>query len=338
MADACVLVTGATGFVASNFVRHLAEQGYQVVAYDVASPHSVVLQYWEPVAERIVFEQGSVIDRERISSVMGRHAPSLILHAAAVTAVDPVTETRQGAQMVEVNIMGTLRLLEAARHSSVRRMLYISSSGVYGTDSREGPISETAAIPEEGVGLYSLSKIASERLCLRYAELMDVDVVIGRLSGPYGPMERDTGVRPIMSPIYRLACAALQQDVVRIRKSEAQFDWTFTLDLARAARQLLEARVLRHRLYNLSGGQPYTLAEVATALEGILGRPAFDWVDPDGLEPVDVDIDFGRRHLDITRLRCDVGFAPAYALEDGLKLSMPWWRAMLASEDRLVRH
>jgi UDP-glucose 4-epimerase len=337
MASGGVLITGATGFVGSNFVLHLAEQGYPVVAYDVSAPHPVVRQFWNSVSSRTIFEQGSVTDAQRLSEVVNRHAPSLIVHAAAVTAVDPITETMQGAQMVEVNIMGTLRLLEVARHSSVRRILVISSSGVYGVAPSDAPIPETAPLPEDRIGLYTISKITSERLCLRYAELMGVDVVTGRLSGPFGPMERDTGVRPIMSPIYQLASAALTQKAVRVRTQDSLFDWTFTLDLALAARLLLEAPTLRHRVYNLSGGQPYTLAEAVGALDSVLGGGGFVWVDNNAPEPVDVEIEVGRRHLDITRLRCDAGFAPAYTLLDGVRMSMPWWRAMLAYEGRRVR-
>jgi UDP-glucose 4-epimerase len=217
-------------------------------------------------------------------------------------------------------------------------MLYISSSGVYGLAPSDTPIPETAPLPADGIGLYTISKISSEQLCLRYAELMGVDVLIGRLSGPYGPMERDTGVRPIMSPIYRLASAALTSDRVRVKRQDAVFDWTFTLDLALAARLLLEAPTPRHRVYNLSGGRPYALAEVVDTLNDVLGGAGFEWVDRDTAEPVDVDIDIGRRHLDITRLRCDTSFAPAYNLEDGLRMSAPWWRAMLTSQSHGVGH
>jgi nucleoside-diphosphate-sugar epimerase len=268
---------------------------------------------------------------------MRDHTPSSIVHAAAITAVDPATERSLGARMVEVNVVGTLRLLEVARQSKVRRMLYISSSGVYGSTQVADPIPETAPLPDQELGLYTISKIAAERLCLRYAELMDVDVVVGRLSGPYGPMERDTGVRPIMSPIYQLATAALTQDDVRARAEDASFDWTCTLDLALAAQLLLEAETLRYRVYNLSGGEPSTPAEVVDALDRALGGISVAWVGRNDPERVDVDIAVGRRYLDITRLRGDTGFAPRYGLEQGLTMSLPWWRAMLASEGRLLR-
>jgi UDP-glucose 4-epimerase len=150
-------------------------------------------------------------------------------------------------------------------------------------------------------------------------------------------MERDTGVRPIMSPIYQLAAAALTQDIVRVRGGDSSFDWTCTLDLAHAARLLLEAETLRHRVYNLAGGEPSTPAEVVGALDRALGGISCEWVDRDDPGRADVDIAVGRRHLDITRLRSDTGFAPLYGLEDGLTLSLPWWRAMLASEGRLLR-
>ena len=279
----------------------------------------------------------AVMDAARLAVVLRRHSPNLILHAAAITAVDPASETNYGATMVEVNVVGTLRVLELARDAGVKRMLYISSSGVYGFAPFEAPIAETAQVPEEDIGLYAISKITAERLCLRYAELMGVDVIVGRLNGPYGPMERDTGVRSVMSPIYQVGCAALTRDKVRVRTRASAFDWTYTLDLALAARLLLEAKTLHHRVYNLSGGRSYTLADVIDAFGRVVNGVEFEWVDSDRSEPMDLDIGPGRRQLDVARLRSDVGFAPAYDLECGLRASMPWWRAMLASEGRVLQ-
>ncbi len=323
-----VLVTGATGFIGANFVLQLAQHGHSVIAYDLNPPIPLLEQYWAPCASRITFAQGSVTDAPRLTEIGKQYAPRAILHAAAITAVDPVTEARMAGRMVQVNLMGTVRLLELARQLNIRRMVYISSSGVYGAANPPGTILETTPLPPVS-DLYTITKRSSEEICARYHELLNLDVVVGRLNGPYGPMERDTGVRPIMSPIYQLARAALTKRTVRLRAKNRTFDWTYVLDLAEAVRLLLDADTLPHRVYNLSGGQVYPLSDVTHTLQELIPECSFQWVN-DG-EEADVTLDNmpERSPLDITRLREDVGYESAYPLTQGLTAALPWWRAMV---------
>lgn len=325
-----VLVTGATGFIGANFVYQLAKSGHRVIANDVNAPIPLLREYWAPYAERIVFEVGSVTDAARLNEIADVHGLEGIVHAAAITAVDPATEARLGARMLEVNIMGTLQLLELARRTRVRRLVYISSSGIYGFDDKN-TIPETAVLPTENLDLYTISKRTSEELCLRYAVLLEMDIVIGRLNGPYGPMERDTGVRPLMSPIYQLVRAALVQNEVRIRASDGVFDWTYVLDLATSVQLLLDAPRLPHRIYNLSGGTLYTLEQALDLLQEIL--PTFQYRRVEAGEAADIELHLPNRGaLDISRLESDVNYAPAFDLRQGLVTALPWWRKMVELE------
>ena len=128
-------------------------------------------------------------------------------------------------------------------------------------------IPETAPLPRERLELYGITKRASEELCLRYAELLNMDIAIGRLNGPYGPMERDTGVRPLMSPIYQIVQAALTRGTVRVRTPQGAFDWTHVLDLAESVRLLTMAPQLPNRIYNLSSGVRRPLSDVFEEFE-----------------------------------------------------------------------
>ncbi len=208
--------------------------------------------------------------------------------------------------------------------------MYISSSGVYGFDD-PNVIPETAELPRDRLELYGITKRASEELCLRYAELLGMSIAIGRLNGPYGPMERDTGVRPLMSPIYQIAQMAFTRDVVRIRETDGAFDWTYVLDLAESVRLLTMAPHLANQIYNLSSGVRLPLTEVVKEFAALLPPGRLELVD--GESEADLILSLPKRGaLSIARLNDDVGYKPAYDMKRGLETSLPWWRAMVELE------
>lgn len=325
-----VLITGGTGFVGANLVLHMAQSGYQVVAYDLSPPSPLVGRFWDLAKQQIVFEEGSVTDQRRLTEVAATYKPTDIIHAAAVTAVNTTAEASLATRLMEVNLLGTVRVLDLARDSGVRRFLYVSSGGVYGSTDPEVPLSEDS--PLQLVSLYAIAKETSERVCLRYRELFEMDVIVGRLGQPYGPMERETNVRSVLSPIYQMARAALQRGLVRLPKPDYQCDWTYTADLAEAIRQLLRASDLGHVVYNLSNGQPRWLSDVAKHLSVLIDGARFEWVDSAG--DIDLSSDPRRGPMAPTRLYSDVDFQPAYTLERGLEAALPWWREMVQAKPK----
>lgn len=322
------LVTGATGFIGANLVYELALHGHRVIAFDMHPPPPIVSRFWTPYQNAVVVETGSVTDAARLAALAAAHHPQTIIHAAVITAVDPISEARMAARMAEVNFMGTLQVLELARQAAIPRVIYISSSGLYGETDPAHVIHEDD--PLHVSGIYSITKQAGEALGLRYAERFGLDVIVGRLNGPYGPLERDTGVRPLMSPIYQLVHAALSRTNVRLSSADWSYDWTYTADLAAAIRLLAEGDRLQHRIYNLSGGQSWSLSAVTHQLEALLPDVQFTWVPPGAAADLTFDAFPQRGPLDISRLRADVGYVPAYDLARGIATALPWWQALLA--------
>jgi UDP-glucose 4-epimerase len=318
-----VLLTGASGFVASNLVLHLARHGYRVVAYDLVPPSPSVRRFWGEVSEQIAVEIGSVTDGRRLEAIGELYGPQIIVHTAAVTAVEPVTEAASAAEIAEVNLMGVVKLLDVARKLHVRRLFYVSSAGVYGSSEPGVPVPETA--PLQLGDLYAMTKEAGERFCIRYAELFDLDVVIGRLGQPYGPMERDRQIRSIMSPIYQLARTAITEGHVRVPLPDYTCDWTYTLDLAEAIRLLIASENLHHNVYNLSNGQTRSLSDVVGQLKLLIPGATFEWVGIDEAADIDTRSDPRRGPLEISRLLEDVSFRPVYDLAQGLGAALPWW-------------
>ena len=192
------LVTGGTGFVGSNIVKTLAQRGHEVVCFDLRPPDALVQRYFETYADRVTHVQGNILNMADLERAVSNHNVTKIVHAAVFTGIRPDIETEQSRSIVDINVTGTANLLDLARGLSIERFLYVSSGSVYG----EGR-SINEALHEDIIlyprSLYASTKYASELLTRRYGELHNFPTVSVRLSSPYGPMERVTGHRAIMS-------------------------------------------------------------------------------------------------------------------------------------------
>ena len=137
------LVTGGTGFVASNIVRMLAEQGEHVVVFDIALPSYLLLKYIEPWGSRITFIQGDILNQNALEAT-SQHKITKIIHAAVFTGILPHIESGRSKDIVAINVMGTTNVLELASSLSVERFVYVSSGSVYGDDHPDPIVTEAS--------------------------------------------------------------------------------------------------------------------------------------------------------------------------------------------------
>src|SRR5687768_12662466 len=126
-----ILVTGAAGFVGVNVVQALLERGDAVVAFDAGDFPPGADRALEGHASRLAIERGSVLEPARVGALFHTHAIERVIHAAAVTS-GPQREAREPANIVDVNLRGTINVLEAARAAGVARMIYVGSGAAYG--------------------------------------------------------------------------------------------------------------------------------------------------------------------------------------------------------------
>jgi len=273
MKQAVVLVTGGAGFVGSNLVRRLLENDTdtRVIVFD-RSADALAYALFAPFADRVTVHLGDITSPRSLFDVPGTELITHVAHTAMVAHV-PQWEIDDPTRFVNVNIVGTTNVLEWARQlPSLERFLYLSSGGVYGdatADSPEEPQPETG--PFNPPELYAISKYTSELIAYRYGALFGLDVRAVRLSWVFGPMERVTSSRTLMSPPYAIARAIIDDRPVRVtrRSLSAVGDFLSSEDISQALCSLLGAVEPRHTCYNVAAGELTSISDLLDLVAAI---------------------------------------------------------------------
>lgn len=316
-----ILITGATGFVMSGLARHLAERGHQVVAADLYPPDAGLRGHLDGLAGAVTFRQVDVTDPEAVRALIAEARPERIVHGAAITAIPPEAERGRFAETTEVNVLGTLHVLDAVRAAGARRTVVVSSGSVYGVRSDMNTVTEDTVPQPQGV--YPITKWAAEALARRYAAIHGLDVAVVRLASPFGAFERDTGSRPLLSAINDWSRAALRGETLRIGGPPGALrDPIYIDDVASGIAAVLLADRLPHDVYNVGWGTGATTEDTLAALARLLPGVKIERV-PD--EPSHWP-SLSRGVLASDRLRHDLGWTPAYDLDSGLAAYLSWLR------------
>ncbi|MEM7224724.1 MAG: NAD(P)-dependent oxidoreductase [Pseudomonadota bacterium] len=307
-----LLVTGGCGLAMSQVARAWLERDpeAEAILLDQAPPDPVVEAFFAPVAGRLTVLQGDLRDPDLWDRLP---AVSHVAHGAAVTSINRLTETDglEGAlPALEANIMGTARLLAwAARQSDLRRLVYVSSGSVYG-DAGPDPLPEEGFVAPEG--FYPISKYVGELLSGQAARQFGLPAVAVRLSGVYGPLDRETGTRAVKSVPYRLMHAALAGRALGVAGLAAVGDYISAGDVGQAIVALLNCPAPGHRVYNIAYGQSVALGDLLGLVERLVPGARFQQVAPEAAELV---CDPAQRRgrwgaYDIARMTEDCGWRP----------------------------
>jgi UDP-glucose 4-epimerase len=314
------LVTGGTGFVGSNIVRTLAQQGHDVVCFDLVGADALARKYIGPWSERVTFIQGDMLNKADLERAAAGRGITKIVHAAVYTGIRSDIERDRSRAIVDVNVSGTANLLDLACGLSLERFLYVSSGAVYGEGREDQALAEDAALYPRS--LYASTKYASELLTRRYGELHGFPTVSVRLSSPYGPMERVTGHRAVMSALYEWTGNVVRGEPVLVGDRSVGRDYTYVADTAAGIRAVLDAPSPSYDVYNVSAGPWVTLGDVIDSLLEL--RPSLRVVDDPTKEFEILRPGSARGVLDVTRLRDDLGFAPGFDLTAGIGDYLSW--------------
>lgn len=309
-----VLVTGSAGFVGSHLTEALLAKGHTVLGYDAFDPFYTPAQKRANLAAasrepgfRLI--EGDIRDGRRLQEALA--GVDAVYHLAALAGVRPSLDDPQ--RYVDINVGGTLTLLEACRGLQLRRLVFASSSSVYGINSNVPFREEDPTL--QPVSPYAASKIAGEALCHTYAHAYGLPAAAVRFFTVYGPRQR-----PDMA-IHKFARRIAAGEPVPVYgDGTSERDYTYVDDIVRGLIALLDAPFRGYEAINLGSGRLVRLAEVLALLERGLGRPARCQFLPE--QTGDVPLTFAS----IEKAYRLLGYAPQVSLEEGIARFVAWFR------------
>jgi UDP-glucose 4-epimerase len=308
---AAILVTGGAGFIGSHLVEELVRRGEQVrVLDDLSSGRRENLR---GVIDRIELIEGSVANPAAVEQAMT--GATCVLHLGARVSVPRSFEDPAGTHAV--NATGTLYLLVAASRARVSRVVYASSSSVYG----DGPsLPKEERMPPEPTSPYAVSKLVGELYCRLFHRGYGLETVSLRYFNVFGPRQDPTS--PYAAVIPRFVAAMLRGQAPTIFGDGKQSrDFTYVQDVVEANLRAVESRRAPGAVINVAGGQRHTLLQVVAMLNEILGTD---------IEPVFAPArqgDIRHSHGSIVLARGLLGYEPGVGVRDGLARTVEWFRA-----------
>jgi UDP-glucose 4-epimerase len=313
-----ILIFGGTGFVGLNIADALLTRGHVVTLFDRAGLAPAAA---ETYAERLTVVQGDITDRRAVEDVIAAGCDAIVL-GAAITA-GPERDAADPETILQVNLSAQLPILTAARRTGVGRVINLSSAAAYGNAAiKHARLDEETAC--DPVSLYAITKVTSERVAGRLAELWQFDIVSVRLSGVFGPWERATGVRDTPSPQAQML-DALHQGRATILPRPGIKDWIYAPDVADAMSMLIEAQRPQHRLYNISTGVEWSALEWGQHLAAL--HPDFVCRLAEAGEAATIDLhgSVDRAPLSITRMEQEFGWRARFGCSESATVLSTWW-------------
>ncbi|MEY3480974.1 MAG: hypothetical protein RIQ71_1749 [Verrucomicrobiota bacterium] len=298
-----VLITGGAGFIGSHLAKALMATGAEVGILDNFD------DFYSPQAKRqnisglpVKLFASDIRDPEAVHAAAAEGWDAIV-HLAALAGVRPsITSPRS---YIETNVTGTLNVLEAARAAKIGRVIFGSSSSVYGA-SGKGPFRESSPLPAT-LSPYAATKVAGEQLCSVYSHLHGIRCTVLRFFTVYGP-----GQRPDLA-ISKFTRAILEDRPIPFHgDGSSRRDYTHVSDIVAGISSALDYRKTPYEVFNLGSGRRITLAKLVETLEQITGKMAI-------LERLPTQAaDMPETWADITKAGESLEYRPRTGLSEGL--------------------
>lgn len=297
------LVTGGAGFIGSHIAQRLVLGGHEVVVLDnffTGSRANIAA-----IGKDVRVVEGDVRSLETVEACAA--GCDVIFHEAAIVSVPFSVERPQESH--DVNIQGTLNVLQAARKARTRRVVYASSAAIYG---EEPTLPKTEAMRPEPMSPYGVEKLTGEHYLATWSKLFGVETVALRYFNVFGP--RQDPKSPYSGVISIFVDRILGGRPITFFGDGAQSrDFVYVANVVDANIEAATREGVSGRVYNVACGKRTTLRELATLIEGAAGRT----VERVTAEPRAGDIKDSV--ADIARARAELGYVPAVGVEEGLK-------------------
>ena len=307
------LITGGLGLIGHNVTAKLEAKEHEVVIVDTQTNYGIIpqdeLDYLlaerrKKIATDRIYRI-DIADRDGIDWVMREHNPEVVIHMASFPRQKVVNANPAwGAQVM---MEGLINVLESAKRHKVERVVYISSSMVYG--DFENQVTEDSEC--NPIGQYGIMKLAGEHLVKDYHRRGAFDYVVIRPSAVYGPLDVEDRV------VAKFMLAAMRGETLKVNGAEETLDFTYVDDAAdgivSAATRIMSA----NRIYNITKSHSVTLLEAAEMIVRIVGKGTVAVRDKDADFP-------SRGALDIDRARVILGYDPKVDVEEGFQRYYEW--------------
>jgi len=304
------LVTGGAGFIGSNIVEELVERGEDVRVIDNLSTGKE--EHLTPFMDKIDFQKGDIRDEGDMRKAL--EGIDFVIHQAALRSVAKSVERPVATN--DVNVNGTMNLLMQAKAAGVKKVVYASSSSVYG-DCDEYPQKEDFA--PDPISPYAVSKLAAEYYCRMFSKTMGVETVSLRYFNVFGPRQNPESKYSAVIPAF-ISMLANDQPCTIDGDGTQSRDFTFVANVVDANLAACEIPGISGMVFNVACGHDYSVIDVAESLKKILHKTIESVYGPS--RPGDVK----RTFADISRLRDILKVEPRVDLHEGLKRTVEWFR------------
>ena len=312
-----ILITGGAGFIGSNLADALLAEGHDLVVFDNFN------DYYDPAIKeanvaphlndpRYTLVRGDLEDAAAVKALFDARPLDCVVHLAARAGVRPSLENPTA--YVRTNVLGTTNVLDQMQAHGVRKLVFASSSSVYGNCPEE-TFSEGLKVTEP-ISPYAATKSACEQICYTYCHLYGIRTVCLRFFTVYGPRQRpDLAIRKFVERIERGEPIEMYGD------GSTKRDYTFIADIVAGVRAAIAYDATPYEIVNLGGGEPITLARMIATIEKVLGKRAQIVRKP--MQPGDVV----KTVCDWSKARRLFGYVPSTKFEDGIRAFVEWRRS-----------
>jgi nucleoside-diphosphate-sugar epimerase len=304
------LVTGGAGFIGSNIAEKLVELGEEVVVFDnLSTGHEGNIEH---IAKDIRFIKGDIRNASEVRTAL--EGVDYVLHQAALASVprsidDPILVN-------EVNVGGTLTVLEESRHASVKGVVYAASSSAYGDSEVLPKIEDMLPAP---LSPYAVSKLVGEHYCSVYSKVYGLPTVSIRYFNVFGPRQDPASQYAAVIPIFITHLLDGKAPTI-YGDGEQSRDFTYVGNIVKANIMAAKWDKAAGQVINVACGGRFTLNEIYRMLSGLIGE---------SIDPIYADTragDVKHSHADISMAEELLGYSVDTDFEEGLKRTVDWYR------------